>query len=286
MKTDYYMKKLLLAVAIILLPCAVFSQTDGDSLHWSLKDVHSCIRSTQYGAGYSNVLDTYLSPQEYRGMNFGILRENLHFQPWRNGKWVTQSMFNGNFSYTHNRVDNNNTLTALGSWDYSVLYRLPRLHHSLNIYAGGTGDIHCGFIYNLRNGNNPASALVYGSLGASGLLTWDFKVARLPMRLMYQAHLPLMGLRFSPHYGQSYYEIFSLDNSSGTVKFTSLHNMPTLFQKLSLDFPLLSATLRLSYVWDAQQSKLNHLKTHIYNHTFMVGFVKEFYMKPKNHRSK
>ena len=94
-----------------------------------------------------------------------------------------------------------------------------------------------------------------------------------------------MGVMFSPHYGQSYYEIFSLGNSSGVVKFTSLHNQPSLRQMLTADFPVERAKIRLGYIWDTQQSKVNDIKTHTYSHVFMVGFVKDLYLL-RNKRKK
>ena len=75
------------------------------------------------------------------------------------------------------------------------------------------------------------------------------------MVLRYQVNVPMIGLMFSPHYGQSYYEIFSLGNSSGVIQFTSLHNQPSLRQMLSVDLPIGYTKMRFSYLADLQQSK-------------------------------
>ena len=89
---------------------------------------------------------------------------------------------------------------------------------------------------------------------------------------------PIAMVQREEHDGQSYYEIFSLGNSSGVVKFTSLHNQPSLRQMLTADFPIGRAKMRFAYIWDAQQSNVNSIKTHTYSHVFMVGFVKEVYL--------
>ena len=34
-------------------------------------------RATMYGVSYTNVYDTYLSPQEYKGIDFRISRESM-----------------------------------------------------------------------------------------------------------------------------------------------------------------------------------------------------------------
>ena len=176
-------------------------------------------RATMYGLGWANQYDTYLSPQEYRGIEFRLSRESLRRTRWADGR---------------------------------------------------------------LNGNNPANARAAVAVDASVAAVWDFRVRRVPLRLRYQLDVPLLGAMFSPHYGQSYYEIFSLGNAGGVVKFTSLHNRPSWRHRLSLDFPVGRLKMRFTYLWDVQQSKLNHIETHAYGHIFMVGFVKQFSLLPPN----
>ena len=239
-------------------------------------------RATLYGAGFTNVFDTYLSPQEYRGVEFRVSRESMRMTRWMDGNLSLQTLFQANVGYTHNKVDNNKTFAGLANWNYGLHYNF-RLTDNFRLLAGGVGDFNGGFVWNLRNGNNPASARAYVNLDASGMAIWDLRVKGRPITLRYQANLPLMGVMFSPHYGQSYYEIFSLGNAGGVVKFTSLHNQPSLRQMLTVDFPVGQVKMRLAYVCDIQQSNLNDIKTHTYSHVFMVGFVKELYrLRPKN----
>lgn len=239
-------------------------------------------RATLYGAGFTNVFDTYLSPQEYRGVEFRVSRESMRMTRWMDGNLSLQTLFQANVGYTHNKVDNNKTFAGLANWNYGLHYNF-RLTDNFRLLAGSVGDFNGGFVWNLRNGNNPASARAYVNLDASGMAIWDLRIKGRPITLRYQANLPLMGVMFSPHYGQSYYEIFSLGNAGGVVKFTSLHNQPSLRQMLTVDFPVGQVKMRLAYVCDIQQSNLNDIKTHTYSHVFMVGFVKELYrLRPKN----
>lgn len=244
-----------------------------------LKPNRLVTRATLYGIGTTNVFDTYLSPQEYTGIDFRVSRESMRMTRWMNGRLSLQSFFQGDVGYTHNKVDNNNTFSALANWNYGLHYHFP-VTSNFKLLAGGLADLNGGFVYNLRNTNNPASARAYINLDASGMAIWNLRIKRRPLTLRYQVNLPLMGVMFSPHYGQSYYEIFSLGNSSGVVRFTSLHNQPSLRQMLTADFMLCRrARMRLAYVCDTQQSKVNDIKTHAYSHVFMVGFVKELYVK-------
>ena len=196
----------------------------------SLQTHRYVTRATMYGVGFTNVFDTYLSPQEYKGIDFRISRETIRMTKLFDGNVSVQNFFQADIGYTHNRAD-----------------------------------------------NNPASARAYVNLDASGMAIWHLKIKRYPMVLRYQVNLPVMGVMFSPHYGQSYYEIFSLGNSSGVIKFTSLHNQPSLRQMLSVDLPIGYTKMRFSYLADLQQSNVNNIKTHTYSHVFMVGFVKDLY---------
>jgi len=238
-------------------------------------------RAVSYGIGYANIYDTYLSPQEYKGIDFRISRETMKMTRLWDGNISVQNFLQANISYTHNHVDNNNSFSGLLNWNYGLHYQF-RISPNFKLLAGALIDANLGFIYNLRNGNNPASAKFYLNLAPSGMAIWNTKIKNYPLTLRYQVNIPIMGMMFSPHYGQSYYEIFSLGNDSGTLKFTSLHNQPSIRQFFSVDLPIKAVKLRLSYICDIQQSKINNIRAHSYTHTFMFGFVTEMCkLKPK-----
>lgn len=264
-------------ICLVLLLCGRTMQAQLPAEAEGMEKSRLVTRATMYGVGFTNVFDTYLSPQEYTGIDFRVSRESMRMTKWMDGRLSLQSFFQADLGYTHNKVDNNNTFSALANWNYGLHYNFP-ITDNFKLLAGGLADLNGGFVYNLRNTNNPASARAYINLDASGMAIWNLRIKNYPLTLRYQVNLPLMGVMFSPHYGQSYYEIFSLGNGSGVVKFTSLHNQPSLRQMLTADFPVGRAKMRFAYVWDAQQSKVNDIKTHTYSHVFMVGFVKELYL--------
>jgi hypothetical protein len=96
------------------------------------------------------------------------------------------------------------------------------------------------------------------------------------MEVRYQLDVPFMGVMFSPQYGQSYYEIFSLGHAGGTVCFTSFHNQPTWRHWLTADMKFQKFTLRVGYMADMQQARANGLRSHDYSHSFMLGLVHKF----------
>jgi hypothetical protein len=242
----------------------------------SLKTNQLTVRCVQYGLGYSNILDTYLSTQEYKGIDFRTSRETMRMTNIGKGNVSLQNFLQADFSFGKNRVDNNNTLAGMVNWNYGLHYQF-KLSDNFKLLAGGLGDTNLGFIYNLRNSNNPASLRAYINLDASAMAIWRFHVKKKTLVLRYQLNTPILGVMFSPEMGESYYEIFSLGHYSGTIKLTSIHQQPSLRQFLSLDIPIGQQQIRLTYLGDLQQSHINNIKTHSYSHIFMIGFVKRIY---------
>ena len=70
------MKKKILYLGLagcILFALCTRLQAQADSLL-----IHRYVtRATMYGVGFTNVFDTYLSPQEYKGIDFRVSRETI-----------------------------------------------------------------------------------------------------------------------------------------------------------------------------------------------------------------
>ena len=244
----------------------------------SLRATRYVMRSTLFGVGHSNVFETYLSPLEYTGTEVRFLHESMRMTRLLGGKVSGQSLIQVNASYNKNISQTAEMYAGLVNWSYALHYQFRMNDDKLKILVGPMLDLNGGVVYNRRNSNNPAQAKAYGGLGASGMLIYKFRIARYPLTVRYQANLPLLGVMFSPEYGESYYEIFSLGNGGRNVVFTSLHNNPSLRQMVTLDFPIRNVTMRVGYVCDIQQSKVNNLKSHAYSHVFMIGFVRNLYL--------
>ena len=232
-------------------------------------------RSTLYGIGSTNILDTYLSPMEYTGPELSILRENMRKTKYLDGKVSRQNLFQAHVSMTENKVGTGSESAFLANWNLTYHYHFT-INEKLELMVGPNLDLNGGMIYNFRNSNNPVNAKAYANLGASGMAIYHFRIKNHPFVLRYQLNLPLMGLMFSPEYGQPYYEMSIARDFGKNICFTSLHNQPSMRQFLTLDFPVRKTNLRLGYLCDIQQAKVNHLKSHAWSHSFMIGFVKHF----------
>ena len=264
---------------LLLLLCLSFSvQAQEDSLQAN----RYVMRSTMYGIGHTNILDTYLSPAEYTGAEARVLRESIRMTKIMDGKVSHQSLFQANLGLTSNKAKTGSEIVFQANWNYAWHYQYD-VTEKLKVMAGPLLDLNGGFIYNARNSNNPAQAKAYINMAASGIAFYRFTIKGYPMMLRYQANIPLLGCMFSPEYGQPYYEMTLSNDWGKNICFTSLHNQPSIRQFLTLDFPIKSTNLRIGYVCDIQQAKVNDLKSHAWSHSFMIGFVKNFYLlKGKN----
>ena len=266
------MSRLYISVLLILLmSCAGVLAQD------SLSHDKYIVRSVMVGAGKTNVYDTYLSPLEYRGPELRLMHESMRMTRLMGGRVSAQRIVQVNASSTDNISKSGKSYSGMFNWTYALHYQY-NVDDRLKILFGPMLDLNGGFIYNTRNSNNPAQAKVYGSIDASAMAIYKLRIGRYPMTLRYQANLPFIGVMFSPEYGQSYYEIFSLKHSGKNVLFTSFHNAPTVRQMLTLDFPIGKTIMRAGYLCDIQQAKVNNLKSHFYSHNFMIGFVRNFHM--------
>lgn len=226
------------------------------------------------GIGRAQVLDTYLSPEHYTGPDLRYISQT---QREREGRRLSQLITHtGNVAYLKNRAGSGNEIAGMYSFDYALHYGFDWLGHRLQLQVGGRVETHVGFIYNTHNSNNPAQARVFLHLAPSAVASYKLRAGRVPLFLRYEMAVPMLGVMFSPNYGQSYYEIFSEGNYDNNIVPTTIGSAPSLRQMLTVDFPLLRSTVRLGYMGDIQQSRVNGLKTHVYTHGVVIGLVKRF----------
>ena len=227
--------------------------------------------------GSAEVLDTYLSPEKYEGTEVRYIWQSLSPTRWRHvSRTVTHE---GQLTTVHNRADNNDELGGAYRLRY-ILRRDWRLTSGLTLSAGGGLDAMAGFLYNMRNTNNPAQARVALHLTPSVAATYDFSWRAACFQLAYEASAPLVGLMFSPNYGQSYYEIFNEDDNDHNIVPTTIGTTPSLRHQLTLDFrparKWRRTWLRIGYLGDYQQARINNLRYHQYSHLFILGITKKW----------
>ena len=230
-------------------------------------------RSSMLAIGSANLLDTYLSAEKYSGTELRYISTLTKNTRWHN---IRQTIFHeGKLDVVSNRADNNDELGGMYRFQYH-LRRQWAWANGLSLEAGGGIGAELGFLYNTRNSNNPAQAYAALQLLPSAAASQRIRVFNWPVRLRYEACVPLLGLAFSPNYGQSYYELFSRGNYDHNIVPTSILSTPSLRHMLTADIPLSrkhSSALRIGYLGDYQQAELNNLKRHQYAHMLIIGIT-------------
>ncbi|MGL5317899.1 MAG: DUF3316 domain-containing protein [Bacteroidales bacterium] len=263
-------KQILLTAFTWISSCALFGQSE---------PVKSMFSSTSVGAGTTQIYDTYLSPLHYKGTNIQVIHERGVNLPDWGENWVFQQFFKLNFGSTKNPAQNNTTISGFIGYDGGILYNLWECGN-FNLFAGASGEAKIGFVYNLRNGNNPATAKAMLNLKANLMASYELKIRDYPLYMRLHVGTPFAGVFFSPQFGQSYYEIFGLDNKDGIVKFGSFNNQQAFNSLLSMDIPVGKIALRVGYYMEYYRTHTNHLTTKIMNHNVMFGVSKTFRLIP------
>ena len=262
------MRKNKLLALLLLLPCLTL-----------LAQEKVITRSTMIGIGGTNVLDTYLSMEHFTGLGFTFLSTIERQRPGRH--WSTVMEHEANLSTVKDRGDNKSELEGAYNFYWGKLRAWQLLDNRLTLQAGGLANASLGFIYNTSNGNNPAQARAHLNIMPTGVATYRFTLFKKRFAARYELSLPLVGIQFSPNYGQSYYEIFNRGNYDHNIVPTTFVSAPEWRQLLTLEAQLSRhITLRCGYLGNIQQSKVNNLKQHIWTHRFVIGLTKRFSITP------
>lgn len=231
-------------------------------------------------AGTANSLDTYLSPLTYRGTELRFTSQTVHNRPGRN--W-TYSLTHG-LRLARETMRTNDGVRLEGgydlscSWQRKIVNRTVGYWGRLMVTAGAGVDATVGFRYNAQNSNNPAQAEAAVCFTPAMAADWRFFLVspksgrRHTLGLRYEAAVPLVGMMFSPAFGQSYYEIFSRGNYDHNLCTIWVGNAPSLRQRLLFNFKLLKRHFFIGYEGDYRQAKVNDIKYHRYTNAAVLGW--------------
>ena len=227
------------------------------------------------GVGNSRILDTYITQEKFSGIGFSYLYIKERAKEGK--KWNSVIEHELDISSTKDRSKDNQMIEG----DYNLYwgrYRHWKLFADrLLLQAGGLANANLGFLYDMTASNNPAQARLSLNLMPAAIATYHFPLFGKQFALRYELNVPLVGVMFSPNYGQSYYEIFNRGNYDHNIVPTTFVSAPTFRQMLSLDWRTSERwSLRIGYLGNYQQAEVNNLKQHIYAHRVMIGIVCHF----------
>ena len=238
-------------------------------------------QSHMIGVGPSRILDTYISQEKYSGVGITYLYIRAGKKP--NKRWQNNIEHEVDLSKTRDRSHTTSMLEGNYNLYWARLATLigqprsssPSSPSSLHLQAGLAANANLGFLYDMSTSNNPAQARFALNLMPVGIATYGFNIKQQHFSLRYELNLPLVGLMFSPNYGQSYYEIFSRGNYDHNIVPTTFVSAPNFRQLLTLDWQVSEKwAVRVGYLGNYQQADVNHLKSHIYTHRFVIGITK------------
>ena len=245
------------------------------TIHYSLFTANA--QTHLFGVGPAHLLDTYLSQEKFKGT--GLTYLHIREPQIKEGKhWHNIIQHEIDLSKANDRSHSISMLEG----DYNLYwgrYRRFALLEStdlrLHLDAGGLVNANLGFIYAMLNTNNPAQMRLGMNLMPSAIATFGFPLFRQRFSLRYEVEAQLLGLVFSPNYGQSYYEIFSRGNYDHNIVPTTTVSAPNLRQMLTLEWQTgRKWNLRIGYLGNYQQAAVNNLKQHVYTHRFVIGIAK------------
>lgn len=250
-------------------------------------------RSWLFGTGHSAIYDEYLSPLDYTGPHVSLGMQNMRTAHWGHKRVSQLTQFEVNGSYAHSPGNHGRFYDGQVTVGFGWLYRFrPQATLGWDLALGGLAEFTGGGTYSTRNGNNPAQGRGAFDIAPSAVFSYAFHApkrlrvtSKIPntkkktehyCRLRVQLDVPLAGLMFSPQYGQSYYELFSLGHYDHNVCFTYPVNAPSARLQATLHVPVThAAQIVVGYRGEARQSHVNDLGRHAWQNGVVVGFTRE-----------
>lgn len=228
------------------------------------------------GVGWQSLQDTYLSPLHYNGMDLSYISHTV--RECEGKAWSRIIINEGNISRVTDKADKGAMISGSYHFEYGAVRSWQFFDDRLTLSAGGEGDVTLGVIYNTRGGNNLAQARASLNIGPKGRASYALTK---DITLNGELSAPLAGICFSPNYGQSYYEIFTLGNYDHNAVPTTFLSTPSLRMMVTADITFLKTRWRLGWSGNYHQQKVNNLKQHVYSNDFIIGIVRTIkYKKP------
>ena len=261
-------------LATLVLATSCLYSSAQDSLQ--VEVLRPSISSFTAEVGGASILDTYLTPIRYHGVNTRLAYEGLRAMKFSPDRWIMQGVTAVEYANVQNPAGNHTMHSLMIDAKWGMMHRwndvfTPRL----TLHLGGSPQLRGGVIYNAYNSNNPVSAKIRLSLNLSAMASYHINVGRVPVTLRYQATLPTIGAFFSLDYGEAFYELY-VGNTQGIVNVGWWGNRFDMENILTADLHLGNSVLRLGYRNLIETSWVHNLNTQIFTHGFVIGISGEW----------
>lgn len=278
MKTDKchcLLSRTLLVLTLLLLPLSsAYSQSGRVG---SLPAAREKLSVYSVGIGHLQVLDQYVSPNVYRGPEYELAMQRQHLMK-ADDKWLFTTYLKGGFSMMKDRNGYGGFMSVMADGRFAWEYRWITTER-FSLTAGPELFMKVGGLLNQRNSNNPAQLKFYLAGAVAGEAVYRTRIGRLPLALSWQLELPFVGYNFAPTYGLQYYEIGYLGKFGEASHLAWPGNLQDISQRVSVDVPVGSVQLRLSYCGDYYLYNMGGVKCRLFDSSFMIGFMKRVEVK-------
>lgn len=245
-----------------------------DTLSFEEMDI-SRVLTTTYAleAGGERAFNTYLSPLVQTGWNIG-LAGTWERSMGSSTTWHQQIDVRARLGIMTNPAGNAYMDDVQATLSWSALRSFP-LTHDFTLSVGAGALLEGGILYVPRNSNNPVAARAYLGGTFEGRAAYSFRFKSKRLKVLESVSLPTIGIFFSPHYGQSYYEIY-LGDTSGLARCAWWGNRFALNNHLALEIPFGTTSLRLGYRFEVTNSIASDINSRITVHSFTLGITTDW----------
>ncbi|MBQ8422857.1 MAG: DUF3316 domain-containing protein [Coprobacter sp.] len=226
--------------------------------------------SVSFSTGRANMHDDYLSLNNYRGWELGLLYEHMRVASYGEGRWVLRHRLDVDAAKGLNMSRNGEMIAASVAYTHGQLYTW-KFPCGINIRSGAEIALSGGALYCPGNSNNPATAKLNIAIGLSEMISYTWHINRLPITFRYHMSLPVIGAFFSPAFGESYYEMFYPGNTRGIFNCGAWHNRFDMGNLITIDIPLGRHALRIGYDNRIRTSRADHTRYFHYSNAFLIG---------------
>ncbi|MDE5785857.1 MAG: DUF3316 domain-containing protein, partial [Duncaniella sp.] len=225
-------------------------------------------------AGGARLADTYLSPLPYDGLHLGLYYQRYQAMKFSPERWSMSLTVRISLDKSNNAAGNATMWDAGLTADWGMMRRYS-INRWLTLAPGASTTVTAGAVYSPANSNNPVSAKASWTVNFTGLATARFHIKKLPVTVTYRPTLPVTGAFFSPDYGELYYEIY-LGNSSGLAHAAWWDNYFMIDNLVTADLEFGATFLSVGYHGNILSTRVNHLTTNIFTHSFVIGVSGEW----------
>ena len=261
---------------IIAVVCALHAKAVEPDDSVPTQPIRPIMSAYMVDIGGASVLDTYLSPIRYKGVNVRVGYERLQAMKFNPDKWIMQKEAGIDYSPSENPVGNHTIHALMADFKWGMMHRWRMSQvEGLQLFGGGSTQLRGGALYAPANSNNVVSVKINWSIDLTGMAVYNRRIGKLPITFRYQATLPVMGVMYSPEYGETYYEMY-VGNHSGLVHFGWVGNRFAMTNLFTADMHLGRTTLRVGYRNVIETSWINNLNTQIFRNSFVLGVSGEW----------